>query len=265
MSQQKDPKTATDSGVGVDAIVRRFVAFSGGVDSTALALICSDAQPVFTDTGWEFPELYAHIDKFEKVTKRKVIRLKSKYISLPDYIRNQKFFPGHGARFCTRLFKIEPYNEFIKTHLPAELLIGLRADEPERIGNITELEGLKIRYPLREKGFNRINCLKICADAQLLPRFPLYMARGGCIGCFYKRKSEVSAIVNLLPEVAEDLKKLEKEVQDQRGKFALMFPNTGKSIAAIQAQGELFNADEVYTAAQQNDDVGLECGLLCNR
>jgi len=245
--------------------MERFVAFSGGVDSTALALICPDAQLVFTDTGWEFPELYAHINKFEKMTGRNVIRLKSKHGSLPDYIKKQNYFPGHGSRYCTRLFKIEPYNEFIKNHLPAELLIGLRADEPERIGNITNLEGLKIRYPLREKGLDRVDCLKICADTGLLPRFPLYMARGGCIGCFYKRKAEVSAIVNLLPEVAEGLKELEKEVQDQRGKFALMFPNAGKSIQAIQAQGELFSANEVYQSAMKNDDVGLECGLFCNR
>lgn len=245
--------------------MKKFVAFSGGADSTALALLCPDAKPVFTDTGWEFPELYAHIERFENVTGREVVRLKSKHGSLPEYIRKQKYFPGHGSRYCTRLFKIEPYNEFTKKHLPAELLIGLRADESERIGNITQMEGLNIRYPLREKGLNRADCLRICADAELLPRFPIYMARGGCVGCFYKRKAEVSAIVNLLPEVAEGLKKLEEEVQDQRGKFALMFPNAGKSIAAIQAQGELFGADEVYQSAQQNDDVGLECGLFCNR
>jgi len=245
--------------------MKKFVAFSGGVDSTALALLCPDAQPVFTDTGWEFPELYQHLEKFEQITGREVIRIQSKHGSLPDYIKKQNYFPGHGSRYCTRLFKIEPYNKFIKSHLPAELLIGLRADEPERIGNITKLEGLNIRYPLRERGLNRIDCLKICVDAGLLPRYPLYMARGGCIGCFYKRKAEVSAIVNLQPELAESLKKLEKEVQDQRGKFALMFPNAGKSIEAIQAQGELFTPEEVYNSAGLNDDVGLECGLFCNR
>jgi len=41
------------------------VAFSGGADSTALALLMKDAELVFTDTGWEFDELYAHIAKFE--------------------------------------------------------------------------------------------------------------------------------------------------------------------------------------------------------
>ena len=40
-----------------------YVALSGGVDSTALALLMPDAELVFTDTGWEFPELYAHLDR----------------------------------------------------------------------------------------------------------------------------------------------------------------------------------------------------------
>jgi len=242
--------------------LNKFVAFSGGVDSTALALIEKDAQPVFTDTGWEFPELYEHIENFEKKTDRKVIRIKG---NLPKYIKDQKYFPGHGSRFCTRMFKIEPYNKFIKEHLPAELFIGLRADEPDRIGNTTQLEGLNIRYPLRERGLNRVDVNKICIDAGLLPRYPLFMARGGCVGCFYKRKQEVIALINLKPKVAEELNQLEKEVQDKRGKFALMFPNTGKSIQAMIDQKELFNPDEVYASAQQDDDVGLECGLFCNR
>lgn len=43
--------------------MNNYVAFSGGIDSTALALAMPDAIPVFTDTGWEFDELYAHIEK----------------------------------------------------------------------------------------------------------------------------------------------------------------------------------------------------------
>ena len=245
--------------------MNKFVAFSGGADSTALALLESEAQPVFTDTGWEFPELYAHIELFEQVTGRKVVRLQSKHGTLPEYIRRQKFFPGHGSRYCTRIFKIDPYNEFIKQHLPAQMLIGLRADEPERIGNLTDIDGMQIRYPLRERGMNRIDVLKVCAEHDLIPRYMLYMARGGCIGCFYKRRSEVTALCNLQPEVAAGLEKLEQEVQDKRGKFAFMFPNVAQPVKDIRRQLEMFTPDEVYASAQQNDDVGLECGLFCNR
>lgn len=245
--------------------IKRFIAFSGGVDSTALALLTPDGQPVFTDTGWEFPELYEHIKKFEQVTGRSVHRIRSVEGSIPEYIRKSKFMPGHASRYCTRIFKIKPYNDFLKQNLPAELLIGLRADEPDRVGNLTEIEGMDIRYPLREMGMNRIDCVKICAEADLLPRFPPYMARGGCIGCFYKRKAEVRALAMHQPEVIEELAILEEEVQDARGSYAVMFPNVGRPIRSIIAEKELFDLDETYAAAQQDDDVGLSCGLFCNR
>ena len=91
----------------LDTINKSYIAFSGGVDSTALALLMPDAIPVFTDTGWEFPETYAHIDKFEAVTGREVIRVKQHQYpgGIPQYIRERKFMPSHGARYCTRLFK----------------------------------------------------------------------------------------------------------------------------------------------------------------
>jgi len=249
--------------------MQKFVAFSGGKDSTALSLFMWDAQLIFTDTKWEYPEVYQHLDKFEQVTGREVLRLTHPDYpgGLPEYIAKSKFLPGHSSRFCTRMFKIEVYNNYIKDHLPAEISIGLRADEPEddRIGNLTRLEGLTIRYPLRERGLGIQDILRICVENNLLPRNPLYMARGGCIGCFYKRKAEVRAMINLVPDIVNKLQELEESVQDEREKFAIMFPNCGQSIRAMKAQGELFTPEEVYAAAQQNDDVGLECGLFCNR
>ncbi len=43
--------------------MRKFAAFSGGKDSTALALLEPDATCVFTNTSWEFPAVYAHLDE----------------------------------------------------------------------------------------------------------------------------------------------------------------------------------------------------------
>lgn len=244
-----------------------FVAFSGGKDSTALALLLEDSIPVFTDTGWEFDEVYQHIDKFEQTTGREVIRIQSKRGALPDYIRESKFMPGHGARFCTRMFKIEPMNEFLKSQLPATLNIGLRADEPasERVGNLTEIDGLSIRYPMRELGMDRFDVIKLCMDYGLLPRYPPYMARGGCKGCFYKRAAEVRALIHIKPDVADELEQLEGDVQAERNEYAIMFPNTGCKISDMRRQPLLFNIDEVYAQASDTSDYGRNCGLFCNR
>lgn len=246
----------------------QYVAFSGGKDSTALALLFPDAIPVFTDTKWEHKEVYDHIDKFERVTGREVIRIiNEKYPGgLPEYIKHSKFFPNHAARYCTREFKIEPMNKYLSDRLPAELLIGLRADEPasERVGNLTDIDGLTIRYPMREMGVNLSGVLRICLENDLLPRYPAYMARGGCIGCFYKRKAQVTAMVHLAPEETAELQRLEESVQDERGKFFYMFGNAGMSIADIKKQPLLFSEADVFQEVA-TDQLGVNCGLFCRR
>lgn len=246
-----------------------YVAFSGGKDSTALALLMPDATPIFTDTGWEFDELYQHIERFQAVTGREVVRITAEE-TLPQYIERSKFLPNHGARFCTRMFKIDPLNRYLSERLPASLCIGLRADEDanERVGNLTEMNGLTIRYPLREQGIDIWGVIRICTAHDLLPRNLPHMARGGCKGCFYKRRSEVLAMQYLVPEILDELQALEEAVQDERGDFFHMFPNVGKSIADLRAQTTMFDAatmQSVYLDAADTSDKGEACGLFCHR
>lgn len=246
-------------------MTQQFVAFSGGKDSTALALLYPDAIPVLTDTKWEHGPLYDHVAKFERVTGRKVVRIVNKDFpgGLPEYIIHAKFFPNHSARYCTRMFKIEPMNDFLMDKLPAELLIGLRADEPEdtRVGNLSEIDGLTIRYPMRERGIRLIDVIKICLDYDLLPRFPAYMARGGCMGCFFKRKSQVIAMMHQSPDETAALQQLEEDVQDERGTYFYMFGNAGASIADLKRQPLLFS--EAETFADITGDT--PCGVFCHR
>ena len=159
-------------------------------------------------------------------------------------------------------------NAFLKSHFPCELWIGLRADEPSRIGNTTELEGLTIRYPMRERGMVRADALEVCMQHGLLPRYPVYMARGGCIGCFYKRPMEVRAMIHLVPEVVEELVQLEADVQDERGSHFRMFANckTGlEEMRRSESEDLLFDVSDVWAAAAESDDVGEACGLFCHR
>ena len=246
---------------------RQFVAFSGGVDSTALALLMPEATPIFTDTGWEFDHLYKHIEKFERVTGREVVKIKWERFpnGIPEYIERMHFLPSHGARWCTVKFKILPMNRYLKKRRPAVLNIALRADEDVRPGNLTEMKGLEIAYPLQKMGKTRADVVEIGLENGLIQRYPPYAARGGCKGCFYKRKSELIAMKVLVPEVLDELRELEEGVQDARGKFFNMFPNVGKSVRVIQAQQTLFDMEAVYAAAADTSDYGENCGLFCNR
>lgn len=244
--------------------MRQFVAFSGGKDSTALALLEPDAIPVFNDTGWEFPAVYEHIERFEKVTGRKVLRIRHGDFTLPEYIRHSAFLPGHRARFCTRMFKIEVTHQFLESEHGATIGIGLRADEPLRTGDTAQIEGLTVNFPLREKRMGLMDVIRACTEYDLLPRYPVYMARGGCMGCYFKRKCEVQAIAAMMPDVIDGLQSLEEEVQDERGKFAYMFPNAGMSIRQIRMQRYLIDPNIVYQAAADKSEMG-SCGLFCNR
>lgn len=241
-----------------------IVALSGGIDSTALALLCPEATLVFTDTGWEFPELYAHLDRIEHVTGRPIVRLTGPHPGgLPGYIRDHAYFPGIRTRYCTRLFKIDPLNRWLASRLPCTLAIGLRADEPQRPGNLTQMDGLSIRYPLREQGLSRADCVQTCLEHDLLPRYPPYMLRGGCRGCFFKRRSELEALLALAPDLFEDLVALEADVQDVRGRYYGMFTHLPMPLTVLKAQPLLFDPQAVYTTAPQDD--GSPCGLLCHR
>lgn len=98
-----------------------------------------------------------------------------------------------------------------------------------------------------------------------MPRYPVYMLRGGCVGCFYKRRSEVLAMAELVPDVVDGLQELEEAVQDERGEFFHMFPNVGMSIKELRAQGRLMDTSELYREAADTSDMGVACGLFCRR
>ena len=62
--------------------MNNVVSFSGGKDSTAMALLMLEkGVPIHSvvafDTGWEFPQMYEHWDQFERYTGLKITVLRS--------------------------------------------------------------------------------------------------------------------------------------------------------------------------------------------
>lgn len=253
--------------------MKQYVALSGGIDSLALAFVMPEAEVIYTDPGDDPAPIHVTIAEFERLTGRAVIRITHPKWpgGLPEYIEGHKFFPNHGARFCTRIFKIEAYNLWVSDRLPATINIALRADETAdtRVGNLTDMAGLTIAYPHREHGRNRLDCVQICVEHGLLPRYPAWMARGGCNGCFYKRISEIRAMLVLNPALYDSLITREESVQDARGDFFYMFPNLGMSLrefkAKCEAQPVLFDESELWRNAGDRSDMGQACGLFCQR
>lgn len=253
-----------------------FISFSGGVESTAMCVLFGNkANAIFADTGYEFDELYERIDKVEKAVREfhnndfKIIKIKSeKEKSLPDYIKSSNYYPSYQQRFCTRIFKIEPIDNYLKQFKDdgAEIMIGLNSDEQDlRTGNHGNLSFVKYSYPLADNGINREMCEQILNAKGLHPNFPVYMRRGGCIGCYYKGKHEIIAMYKLNRKAYDYVMGIEENIQDERGKDFYVMGNLGmtmrKFAEKIENQLEAFDSSKFYSVINN----ATSCGVFCNR
>lgn len=251
---------------------KNFISFSGGVESTTMCVLFGkDADAIFSDTGFEHDEIYKRIEVIESWCKDfhrsdfKVHRIRNEeHGSLVDYIKDQKFYPSYQSRFCTRLFKIEPIDKFLEQFKDegVTLYIGLNADEIEqRTGNHGNKPFVNYRYPLAENGLTRSKCEAILKRADLLPQFPAYMKRGGCIGCYYKSRKEYEAMALLNPKEFNQVMELEEEIQDRRKEFFSILENKPMRQIKTDVSNMLFTPDEIYPVI----NTASKCGVFCNR
>ena len=229
------------------------------------------ADAIFADTGYEYDLIYRRIELIEKWCKDfhrsdfKIHKVKNEqYGSLQDYILDQKFYPNFGARYCTRMFKIEPIDHFLEQYKDegAELMIGLNVTEIEqRTGNHGNKSFINYSYPLADNGLNREMCSTILRQVKLYPDFPPYMQRGGCIGCYFKSRKEYTAMAMLNPEEFAIVEKLENDIQDKRKEFFSIIERTTMKQIRPDALSSLFGADEIYPVINNV----TKCGVFCNR
>jgi len=256
--------------------MKKYIAFSGGVESTTMCLLFGNkADAIFADTGAEHRELYDRIELVEQAVREfhdndfKIIKVKNKkYSSLQEYITQSKFFPSFRQRFCTRMFKIEPIDDFLSQleGEEVELMIGLNADEGDRrTGNLGKLPFVKYTYPLVDAGINRAKCEQILKAVNLHPNFPVYMRRGGCKFCYYKSKNEFRAMVYLSPDEFQEIVELEIAFQNKREDFFSIRDTIPEGMERFRQNElnniKLFNMADVY--ATVND--ATSCGQFCNR
>jgi PP-loop superfamily ATP-utilizing enzyme len=255
--------------------MKQFISFSGGVESSTMCVLFGDkANAIFADTGFEHQQIYDRIELVEKWVQNfhrpdfKIHKVKNeKYGTLPEYIKNSHFYPNFKTRYCTRMFKIEPIDNYLKQfeNEGAEIMIGLNADE---VGQRTGAHGLipfvKYSYPLVDNGLNRSACIAILKKVGLYPEFPPYMKRGGCIGCYYKSDKEYLAMAAINPEEFKKVQDIEEELNEYfttRNKFFSIKPTKKMADIKQEALSSLFKPEEVY--ATIND--ATKCGVFCNR
>lgn len=259
---------------------QKYISFSGGVESTTMCILYGKgAKAIFCDTGSEHKELYERIDLVESYLKKlhgdefEIIRVKAKYKtklgryvdSLTDYIKDYKYMPSNRARFCTRIFKIEPIESYLKDKGEIEMFIGLNYDEQGRTGNLEKLENCEYSYPLIENELDRSDCIDILNLHGLNPNFPVYMQRGGCKFCFFKKEAEYRAMYYLDRETFNENKELEEGIQDNKKKYFSIMPS-GKSMQNLEKECKqsLFNEIDMK-ALYSNIEKTTYCGGFCHR
>lgn len=164
---------------------KNILAFSGGKDSTSLALrlaeLGEDFTCLFTPTGNELPELFAHIRNVLDIIKRPLVTPENKPLTF--WMKEFNALPNNRQRWCTRLIKIVPAIAYLEAHPGSTLIVGLRADEEERKGLFGDY--CTYRYPLREWGWGIKEVLDYCdARGVKVPK------RTDCAFCYDQRLYE---------------------------------------------------------------------------
>lgn len=215
------------------------VSFSGGKDSTAMLLMMLEKgmrvdRVIFVDTTKEFPQMYEHIKKVQKMIeplKIETVKIDfdywfSEHVKTRGKAKGKKGygFPSMRVRWCTRL-KIEAYKKAIDP-VNDVTFIGLAYDEKKRAK-----QDKKYRYPLIEWHITEKQALEYCYSKGL-DWGGLYekMHRVSCWLCPFSRIGSLRVLYNEFPELWKELEEMDKKswrqfradysVQDLTKKFA---------------------------------------------
>jgi PP-loop superfamily ATP-utilizing enzyme len=163
-----------------------LVAFSGGKDSTAMALRMAEMGEefslLFTPTGRELPEVMPHVEHVAALAGRPLIIPAGP--SFNDVIESEGMLPNFRARFCTRMIKIVPCRAYLQRHPGSTLCVGLRADETDREGGLYG-DLITYRRPLQEWGWGLRE-----VRAYVRQRGLTIPERTDCDVCFFQRLDE---------------------------------------------------------------------------
>lgn len=261
--------------------MKRFISFSGGVESTTMCVLYGKgAKAIWCDTGAEHEFMYKRLDDVEKKIidfhkgDFELIRVRGKQNAkgivvdnLLDYIFQYKYMPSGQARFCTKYFKALPIDEFLREQGECELMIGFNVDEEGRTGSLELAPNVTYRYPLIDDGYTRVECEDILREYGLHPNMPVYMQRGGCKMCFFKTEKEYKAMYFLNQKEFNEVMLFEESLQFNRKKFYSIM-SSEKSLRQLASECE--NEKQFLKDADWNDlyksfKKETSCGAFCHR
>lgn len=211
-----------------------FVPCSGGIDSSALAIVLSTLFPEaeirfpFTDTKDEDPSVQESLEALEDYLGHPIDRIdpgKGLYELIDDW---GGLLPSPTARFCTRRLKSEPFEEWLKLQPAAKggrfVFTGIRADEADRLA--LTMPGFETVFPFIEMGITRADVATIMRASIGIPGMYRRRVRSGCTSCFFQRRQELVGLLQESPVQFQHVASVEKlgEADKHRHKPAPYLP-----------------------------------------
>jgi 3'-phosphoadenosine 5'-phosphosulfate sulfotransferase (PAPS reductase)/FAD synthetase len=200
---------------GLEEGMISVVAYSGGKDSTALALRLRELHPgrrfvyLFTPTGDELPPMLDHWRNMECLLGEKLTTPEGP--SLADTVNQFNAIPSWRMRFCTRLVKIQPVLAWVAAQTEeVEMFVGLRADEEERKGILGDV---RVSFPMREWGWGLTEVRKYLDKSGV--KIP---PRTDCARCMFQRLGEWYALWREYPDIWADIEAQEARISEFRDK-----------------------------------------------
>ncbi|MFZ1388391.1 MAG: phosphoadenosine phosphosulfate reductase family protein [Thiolinea sp.] len=197
---------------------RHLLGLSGGKDSSALAIYIRDKYPeiheqmeyFFADTGAELSETLEFIDILEDYLQKPIFKLNADK-DFDYYLKlHNNYLPSPKQRWCTINLKLIPFENFVGND-DVVSYVALRADEPDRLGYISNKSNIKTRMPFREDGLGKDDIFSILESSGIgVPRYYEWRSRSGCYFCFFQRKEEWVGLKNYHPELFDKAKTYEK-------------------------------------------------------
>ena len=210
--------------VDPDVTPRHILSLSGGKDSAALAIHMRDRVPdmeyIFHDTDKELPETYDYLARLEAILGKPITKT-SPTDTFDHWLAVYGgMLPSNHRRWCTRMLKLKPFETYVGDG-PVVNYVGLRADEPLRVGYISTKPNIVAVYPFKDDGLVRADIIRILEDSGL--GLPPYMqwgrSRSGCYFCFYQQKIEWVRLKEVHPDLFDKAKRYEERSVQHGAQF----------------------------------------------
>lgn len=220
---------------------RHLLGISGGKDSAALAIYMSTHHPeidmeyFYTDTGKELPEVYEFLGELEGFLGKPIQYLNPNK-DFDFWLKSFNYYlPSVQTRWCTRVMKLLPFQEWIRPMLKAGdhvySYVAIRADEPHRTGMEESHPNLHVVMPFREHGINKQGVIDILNESGIgLPKYYEWRSRSGCTFCFFQQKIEWVRLLERHPDKFQEAMDYEKVANEHQSPFTW---SQGESLAEL--------------------------------